>query len=89
MYAVLRSGSQRADHGQVDFILFLNKVDILSAKLRSGVKVQKYVRSYRDRPNTAEAAAKCESRRGMKYFSLISFYRFQRFAIATATLGRY
>ncbi|CAG7854788.1 SubName: Full=Related to guanine nucleotide-binding protein alpha-4 subunit {ECO:0000313/EMBL:CCA73217.1} [Serendipita indica DSM 11827] len=42
----------------VDFILFLNKVDILSAKLRSGVKVQKYVRSYRDRPNTAEAAAK-------------------------------
>lgn len=42
----------------VDFILFLNKVDILSAKLRSGVRVQKYVKSYRDRPNTAEAAAK-------------------------------
>ncbi|KAG8761094.1 hypothetical protein FRC14_007875 [Serendipita sp. 396] len=42
----------------VDFILFLNKIDILSAKLRSGVKVQKYVRSFRDRPNTAEAAAK-------------------------------
>lgn len=42
----------------VDFILFLNKVDILSAKLRNGVKVQKYVRSFRDRPNTAEAAAK-------------------------------
>ncbi|PVF97034.1 G-alpha-domain-containing protein [Serendipita vermifera] len=41
-----------------NFILFLNKVDILSAKLRNGVKVQKYVRSFRDRPNTAEAAAK-------------------------------
>jgi len=42
----------------VDLILFLNKCDILSQKLRSGIKLCKYVRSYGDRPNDAENAAK-------------------------------
>jgi len=42
----------------VDLILFLNKCDILSQKLRSGIKLCKYVRSYSDKPNDAESAAK-------------------------------
>jgi len=43
---------------KVDFILFLNKADVLRSKLQAGVKINKYVRSFRDRPNTVDAAAK-------------------------------
>lgn len=35
----------------VDLILFLNKCDIFEAKLNSGIRLAKYVRSYADREN--------------------------------------
>jgi hypothetical protein len=45
----------------VELVLFLNKCDILERKLRAGVRLAKYVRSYGDRPNDLEAASKCPS----------------------------
>ncbi|KAH7910678.1 guanine nucleotide binding protein, alpha subunit [Hygrophoropsis aurantiaca] len=42
----------------VDLVLFLNKCDILEAKLKSGTRLSKYVRSYADRPNDLETASK-------------------------------
>lgn len=42
----------------VDLVLFLNKCDILDAKLTSGIRLSKYVRSYGDRPNEMETASK-------------------------------
>lgn len=42
----------------VDLVLFLNKCDILDAKLASGIRLSKYVRSYGDRPNDMETASK-------------------------------
>ncbi|OJA09485.1 hypothetical protein AZE42_05856 [Rhizopogon vesiculosus] len=42
----------------VDLVLFLNKCDILDAKLSSGIRLSKYVRSYGDRPNDMETASK-------------------------------
>ncbi|KAG1900334.1 guanine nucleotide binding protein, alpha subunit [Suillus fuscotomentosus] len=42
----------------VDIVLFLNKCDILDAKLTSGIRLSKYVRSYGDRPNDMETASK-------------------------------
>lgn len=42
-----------------EIILFLNKCDILKVKLKAGVKIVKYIRSYRDRENNVETAAKC------------------------------
>lgn len=44
----------------VDLVLFLNKCDILEAKLTAGVRLAKYVRSYGDRPNDIETASKCK-----------------------------
>ncbi|KAG8835667.1 hypothetical protein FRC17_001856 [Serendipita sp. 399] len=76
---------------QVDFILFLNKIDILSAKLRSGVKVQKYVRSFRDRPNTAEAAAKSTNAildNGKKISTLLSDVLIHEMKLGKAYYGR-
>lgn len=42
----------------VDLVLFLNKCDILEAKLNSGIRLAKYVRSYGDRPNDLDTASK-------------------------------
>ncbi|KII91302.1 hypothetical protein PLICRDRAFT_173177 [Plicaturopsis crispa FD-325 SS-3] len=42
----------------VDLVLFLNKCDILEAKLTAGVRLAKYVRSYGDRENDIETASK-------------------------------
>ncbi|KAI6121937.1 G-alpha-domain-containing protein [Pisolithus sp. B1] len=42
----------------VDLVLFLNKCDILEAKLKSGIRLAKYVRSYGDRANDLETACK-------------------------------
>ncbi|KAK7059742.1 guanine nucleotide-binding protein alpha-4 subunit [Favolaschia claudopus] len=39
----------------VDLVLFLNKCDILDQKLKAGVKVSRYVRSYAERENSLEA----------------------------------
>ncbi|KAJ3971688.1 guanine nucleotide binding protein, alpha subunit [Lentinula raphanica] len=42
----------------VELILFLNKCDILKAKLESGVQFSKWVISYGDRPNTFDGTSK-------------------------------
>ncbi|KAF8632865.1 hypothetical protein AX17_004713 [Amanita inopinata Kibby_2008] len=42
----------------VEFILFLNKLDILDAKLRSGINIARYITSYGDRPNDTQHASK-------------------------------
>ncbi|KAJ7512413.1 guanine nucleotide binding protein, alpha subunit [Mycena galericulata] len=41
----------------VDLVLFLNKCDILERKLKAGVRLARYVRSYADRENTFEAVS--------------------------------
>ncbi|CAL1708707.1 unnamed protein product [Somion occarium] len=43
---------------KVDLVLFLNKCDILASKLKSGIRLAKYVRSFGERPNDAETAEK-------------------------------
>lgn len=50
----------------VELVLFLNKCDILDHKLRSGIRLAKYVRSYADRENDLDTVSKCE-------FPLVSF----------------
>ncbi|KAF8632165.1 hypothetical protein AX17_004906 [Amanita inopinata Kibby_2008] len=42
----------------VDLILFLNKCDILEAKLTAGTRIAKYVRSYGDRENDFDTVSK-------------------------------
>ena len=44
---------------KVELILFMNKCDILDQKLRSGIRLAKYLRSFGDRPNDLENAQKC------------------------------
>ncbi|TFK49602.1 G-protein alpha subunit [Heliocybe sulcata] len=39
---------------KVHLVLFLNKTDVLQAKLASGLRVSKYITSYGDRPNEYE-----------------------------------
>ena len=43
----------------VNIILFLNKVDLLDAKLKSGIRLAQYFKRYGDRPNDTEAVLKC------------------------------
>jgi hypothetical protein len=45
---------------EVELILFLNKFDILSAKLKAGVQFAKYVPSYGSKPNEVKHVAQCE-----------------------------
>lgn len=42
----------------VELVLFLNKCDLLEAKLKSGIRLAKYVRSFGDRPNDLDSATK-------------------------------
>ncbi|KAF8520549.1 guanine nucleotide binding protein, alpha subunit [Gautieria morchelliformis] len=42
----------------VNIILFLNKCDLLKAKLEAGVRLNQYMTSYGDRPNDHEAVSK-------------------------------
>ncbi|TFK28492.1 G-alpha-domain-containing protein [Coprinopsis marcescibilis] len=42
----------------VDLVLFLNKCDILEKKLKDGVRLSKYVRSYGDRESSLDAVSK-------------------------------
>lgn len=44
----------------VNLVLFLNKMDILDANLKSGIRFSRYVPNYKDAPNTAEQVSKCE-----------------------------
>ncbi len=43
-----------------DIILFLNKCDLLQKKLNAGVRFNKYVVSYGEKPNTFEGTSTCE-----------------------------
>ena len=45
---------------KTSLVLFLNKCDILQAKLESGVRLADYVVSYGDRPNDFESVSNCE-----------------------------
>lgn len=42
-------------------ILFLNKMDVLAAALKSGLRVKDYVTSYGDLANDVPSVAKCMS----------------------------
>ena len=42
----------------VNIVLFLNKCDLLKAKLESGVKLNQYLLTYGDRPNDYEAVSR-------------------------------
>ena len=46
----------------VELVLFLNKCDLLDAKLKSGIRLAKYVRSFGDRLNDLDTVTKCMSR---------------------------
>lgn len=46
---------------KTNLILFLNKCDIMKEKLASGVKFNKFITSYGDRPNDFEGTSTCES----------------------------
>ena len=46
----------------VELVLFLNKCDLLEAKLKSGIRLAKYVRSFGDRSNDLDTATKCTCR---------------------------
>lgn len=43
----------------VEFILFLNKLDILDQKLKSGIQFSSFVTSYTSQPNETKPVAKC------------------------------
>lgn len=43
----------------VEFVLLLNKYDILEAKLNSGVQFRKFVTSYKDKPNDVQSVLSC------------------------------
>lgn len=45
---------------KTNLVLFLNKTDILKAKLRGGIRVSDYILSYGKRPNDYENASACE-----------------------------
>lgn len=59
----------------VEFVLFLNKLDILDSKLKSGVKFSSFVTSYTDQANETKPVAKC-TEAGLNYIPLADFYRF-------------
>ncbi|KIM46923.1 hypothetical protein M413DRAFT_7609 [Hebeloma cylindrosporum] len=42
----------------VEFVLFLNKLDILGAKLKSGIQFSSFVTSYKDQPNETKPVAR-------------------------------
>ena len=45
---------------KADMIIFLNKIDLLTLKLRSGVKIRQYLPSYGDRSNDTGTMVRCE-----------------------------
>lgn len=45
---------------KTDLVLFLNKCDILRAKLESGILLGDYITSYGNRPNDFESASTCQ-----------------------------
>jgi hypothetical protein len=47
---------------KVELVLFLNKCDLMEAKLKSGIRLAKYVRSFGDRSNDLDTTTKCTCR---------------------------
>ena len=60
----------------VNIILFLNKCDMLEKKLRAGVRLAKYVKSFQERSNDSETVQKC----AFFLFLLIFFFAFRLFS---------
>lgn len=58
---------------KTDLVLFLNKCDILRAKLASGIRLADYIVSYGSRPNDFESASVCETI-SFAVFTLFSNY---------------
>ena len=56
----------------VELVLFLNKCDMLEKKLRAGVRLAKYVKSFQERSNDSETVQKC----AFFLFLLIFFFSF-------------
>jgi hypothetical protein len=44
---------------KVELILFLNKCDLLAKKLEAGIRLAKFVPSFKDHPNNLETVTKC------------------------------
>ena len=63
--------------------VFLNKCDILEAKLNSGIRFAKYVRSYGDRENSFSAVSKCEY-----FFHLRAFVGEAEWCSSTSFISR-
>jgi hypothetical protein len=53
---------------RTNLVLFLNKCDILKAKLASGIKLGDYIVSYGRRPNDFESGSQCEWSSSVKIF---------------------
>lgn len=51
---------------EVEFVLFLNKLDILTRKIKSGIQFSSFVSSYGDKPNDPKAVTRC------MYLALVS-----------------
>lgn len=43
----------------VTFVLLLNKLDLLDAKLKAGVQFRRFVTSYKDKPNETDSVVGC------------------------------
>lgn len=46
---------------KVELILFLNKCDLLAKKLEAGIRLAKFVPSFKDYPNDWETVTRCTS----------------------------
>jgi guanine nucleotide-binding protein subunit alpha len=60
---------------EVEFVLFLNKLDILDAKLKSGIQFSSFVTSYKNKPNETKPVARC-------MYPLSSFPRYSLTSLA-------
>jgi guanine nucleotide-binding protein subunit alpha len=52
---------------ETNLILFLNKTDILQAKLASGIRFADYVVSYGRRPNDFDSTSRCVCRLSLQF----------------------
>ncbi|KAF5318800.1 hypothetical protein D9619_010847 [Psilocybe cf. subviscida] len=58
---------------RIKFVLFLNKMDILDAKLQSGIEFSSYVTSYgSERPNETKAVSRCTFKTSSKRQNMLN-----------------
>ena len=62
-------------------IIFLNKIDLLTMKLRSGVKIRQYLPSYGDRKNDTVTMVRCEHFFNYLWMELFLMYILDRFEV--------